>query len=375
MRIIADNKIPYLKGVLEPYAEVIYMPGTSINANAVKNADALIVRTRTICNKALLEGSDVKFIATATIGFDHIDTQWCEQNGIIWTNAPGCNSGSVMQYIASLLVFLSKKHNFKFEDKTLGVVGVGNVGWKIVRLAEALGMRVVMNDPPIVRQRGICGYVSLDGLLREADIITLHVPLNHDGVDKTYHLFDSNLLRKTLPGTILVNSSRGEVVDNSALHEFIDNKHLLGASLDVWEHEPNIDVELLKKIDIATPHIAGYSADGKETATKMSVLALSRFFRLGIEWKQSQIQKPINQEFVLDCAGKDIQKIMCRAIEMTYRVENDDLTLRNNVNLFEEHRGNYPLRREFNAYNITILNGSKDVKDNLKILGFKINEE
>ena len=374
MRVIADNKIPYLKGVLEPYAEVIYMPGTSIDANVVKNADALIVRTRTICNKALLEGSDVKFIATATIGFDHIDTQWCEQNGIIWTNAPGCNSGSVMQYIASLLVFLSKKHNFRFENKTLGVVGVGNVGWKIVRLAEALGMRVVMNDPPIVRQRGICGYVSLDGLLREADIITLHVPLNLEGVDKTFHLFDSNLLRKTLPGSILINSSRGEVVDNSALHYFINNKHLLGASLDVWEHEPNIDVELLKKLDIATPHIAGYSADGKETATKMSVLALSRFFRLGIEWKQSQIQKPNNQEFVLDCDGKEIQEIMCEAIEMTYRVKVDDLTLRNNVNLFEEHRGNYPLRREFSAYNITILNGRKEVKDNLKILGFKINE-
>ena len=236
-------------------------------------------------------------------------------------------------------------------------------------------MRVVMNDPPVVRQRGICGYVSLEGLLREADIITLHVPLNYEEIDKTYHLFDSTLISKTLPGSILINSSRGEVVDNAALHEFIDNKHLLGAVLDVWENEPNIDIELLKKLDIATPHIAGYSADGKETATKMSVLALSRFFRLGLEWKQSDIQKPLNQQFILDCDGKDIQEIISQAIEMTYYIENDDYTLRNDVSLFEKHRGNYPLRREFFAYNVSLKNGSKAIRDSLKILGFKINEE
>jgi erythronate-4-phosphate dehydrogenase len=371
MRIIADDKIPFLKGIFEPYCEIVYVPGQLIDHATVKNADALIVRTRTVCNEKLLKGTNVKFIATATIGYDHIDTLWCEANGVLWTNAPGCNSGSVMQYIASTIVYLSKKHGFNFEDKTLGVVGVGNVGWKIVKLGEALGLRIIMNDPPVVRTRGICGYVSLEGLLREADIITAHVPLNLEGNDKTYHLFDHNILRKTLPGTILINSSRGEVVDPNALHTFIDNKHLRGAVLDVWENEPNIDISLLSKLDIATPHIAGYSADGKANGTLMSVKACNNFFRLGID-KLPEINIPVHNNMCIeiDCKAKTSQEVLCEAIEFTYTVASDDNKLRDSIGTFEKQRGDYPLRREFQAYTVKLQNSNKDIVSRIKMLGF-----
>jgi len=161
MKIVADNRIPFLKGVLEPYAEITYYPGAEITADKVKDADALIVRTRTRCNKALLDGSKVKFIATTTIGFDHIDTEYCRQHNIEWANAPGCNSGSVMQYIAGALAFLSQKHQFIYSEKTLGIVGVGNVGSKVAMVASALGMKVLLNDPPRERAEGKAGFVSL----------------------------------------------------------------------------------------------------------------------------------------------------------------------------------------------------------------------
>ncbi|MDP4226747.1 MAG: NAD(P)-dependent oxidoreductase, partial [Bacteroidota bacterium] len=192
MKIIIDDKIPFIKGVLESYGKVEYIAGANISKDDVKDADALIIRTRTHCTKELLEGSKIKFIATATIGFDHIDTAYCEQNGIYWTNAAGCNSSSVQQYMASVLIHLAGKHGLSFKKRTLGVIGVGHVGRKVVKLAEALGFRVVLNDPPLARRIGPCGYISLDGIIREADVITLHVPLTYEGEDKTYHLIDEN---------------------------------------------------------------------------------------------------------------------------------------------------------------------------------------
>lgn len=373
MKIVIDDKIPFIQGILEPFAEVVYMPGAKINKEAVKNADALIIRTRTECNKELLEGTDVKFIATATIGYDHIDTQWCEANGIKWTNAAGCNSSSVMQYIASTLVYLSKKHNFNFEDKTLGVVGVGNVGKKIVRLAETLGMRVVLNDPPLALSQGPCGYVSLEGLMHEADIITLHVPLTMEGNFKTWHLFDEQKLKKLNKGTILINSSRGEVVDNIALKNALTSNHLKGAVLDVWENEPNIDLELMKKLDLTTPHIAGYSSDGKANGTAMSVKALCEFFNLRLyNWFPDNVPQPPSPEFKIDAEKLTLQQVLCEAIEKTYTVRSDDERLRKSPSDFEKQRGEYPLRREFTAYTVDLKNGTSEMKERLKELGFKV---
>jgi erythronate-4-phosphate dehydrogenase len=372
MKVVADCKIPFLKGVLEPFADVMYLPGDEITREHLLDADALITRTRTQCNEKLLAGTKVKFIATATIGFDHIDTKWCEKNGITWTNAPGCNAGSVYQYVASALVNLSIKYGFDFTDRSLGIIGIGNVGRKIVKLGEWLGMRVLLNDPPRARREGPCGYVSLDGIIRECDIISCHVPLNMEGDDKTYHLFNENTLQKLHPGTILINSSRGEVVDNTALQRMLKEKRIT-ASLDVWENEPNIDKELVDLLDITTPHIAGYSADGKANGTSMSVQFLSKFFNLPLtRWFAENVPKPETTELTIDCKGKTLQEIISHAILFTYNVMDDDLRLRSSLDTFEKQRGSYPLRREFYAYHVILINPHSNIQKILNGLGFNV---
>ncbi len=374
MKIVADNNIPYLKGVLEPFTDVEYIEGKKISHKHLMDADALITRTRTLCNEELLKGTKVKFIATATVGFDHIDTAWCENNGVLWTNAPGCNAGSVYQYIASSLVALSKKYGFKFENRSLGVVGVGNVGRKIVKLGEWLGMRVLLCDPPKSRLEGNCGYVSFEGILRECDIISLHVPLNMSGNDKTHHLINEQVLQKLNNGTILINSSRGEVVDTDALkHAIKSSQKLQGSVLDVWENEPDIDKELVDILDIATPHIAGYSADGKTNATAMTVQSISKFFNFQLSrWMPENLPVPAIKDLTIDCNGRPNQDILSEAIEFSYQVMDDDFRLRSKINEFEFLRINYPLRREFKSYTIHLQNGTADIQKRLIGLGFNV---
>ncbi len=377
MKIVADNNIPYLKGVLEPFTDVEYIEGKKISHEHLIDADALITRTRTTCNEKLLKGTKVKFIATATIGFDHIDTDWCENNGIIWTNAPGCNAGSVYQYVASSLVAISKKYGLNFEDRSLGIIGVGNVGRKIVKLGEWLGMRVLLCDPPKSRIEGNCGYVSFEGILRESDIISCHVPLNMSGQDKTYHLFDEMVFQILNAGTILINTSRGEVVDNAALKNALKSGQKLCASiLDVWENEPHIDKGLVDHLDIATPHIAGYSADGKANATAMVVQSLSKFFNIPLSgWIPENLPVPDCTELTIDCNGKSYQDILSEAIEFSYQITEDDKRLRSSLNEFEFQRSNYPLRREFKTYTIHLQNGTNEVWKSLTGLGFNVKED
>lgn len=375
MKIVCDNKIPFLKGALEPYAEVVYLPGKDTTPDVVKNADAIITRTRTICNEQLLKGSSVKIIATATIGFDHIDTAWCEGNGIEWTNAPGCNSWSVQQYIASLLVSLSRTYGFDPKEKTVGVIGVGNVGSKVARIAALLGFKVVLNDPPRQRREGLKDFVSLDTLIKESDIITCHVPLQRDGQDCTWHLFDETRLASLRKDQILINSSRGEVVDNQALKKALQDRKILAASLDVWENEPAIDTELLDLLYTGTPHIAGYSLDGKANGTTMSVQAVARFLDLPCrDWEVTEIPLPAQPvEFSLDCTGKTPRQVLADAIMYTYDIKSDDARLRSDIGLFEKQRADYPVRREFPAFTVKLENdvtGSATVF--LREAGFRI---
>ena len=377
MKIVIDNKIPFIAGVFEPHAEVEYLPGNKITQSSIANADALIVRTRTICNEALLKGSSVKFIATATIGYDHIDTRWCETNGIAWTNAAGCNSGSVYQYMASVLATLSVQFGMNFHEMTLGVVGVGNVGSKIVNLGKILGMNVLMNDPPRAEKEGLAQFVPLDEVLNMSDIVTLHVPLKSAGSHQTYHLFDKNTLEQLRRSTIFINSSRGEVVDGNALKNTLKNGQIGAAALDVWENEPNIDLELLSTLNIATPHIAGYSVDGKANGTTMSVRAVSRFFGLPLtKWQASQLPSPQQSlRFELDCRGKSVQQCLKEAIWYTYPVNDDDGRLRASPATFEKQRGDYPVRREFEAFEIDVKNPTAEAVKRLQALGFSIKEK
>jgi erythronate-4-phosphate dehydrogenase len=371
--IVIDNKIPFIQGVLEPYAAVSYCEGTEINRGSVSNADALIVRTRTRCDEALLENSSVNFIATATIGTDHIDTVYCDANAIFWTNAAGCNSGSVYQYIASALAWLFRERDCNLESSTLGVVGCGHVGSKIVRLGRLLGMRVLVCDPPLQRTQG-GDLVSLDYVLQNADIVTLHTPLTRQGEDCTFHLIDADKLKMVKPATWLINSSRGEVVDGDALQMALQDNMLQGAILDVWEHEPDISTGLLGNVTLATPHIAGYSADGKATATAMSVQALSRFFNLPLAgWQPNMIPPPQHPtDLVVDAAGKSIAELFAEVVWYTYAITDDDRRLRLNVAGFEKQRGAYPVRREFQAYTIHLCHGNSHQSDFLKGLGFNL---
>ena len=347
MKFVIDDKIPYIKGVLEPYAEVVYLPGDSISGQDVQDADGLIIRTRTLCNATLLEKSRIRFIATATIGYDHIDTVFCQKQGIAWTNAAGCNAQSVAQYIASAIIALSLKYKFDLKAKTIGIVGVGNVGKLVASLSEVLGMRVLHNDPPREEREGKNNFVSLEQIKEEADIITFHTPLIREGKYPTYHMADDFFFSDLNKKPIIINSARGEIIDTPAIKNAIKKGKLGGVVIDCWENEPEIDLELLSKADIGTPHIAGYSADGKANATSMSVQAISRFFHLGLDnWKVDSLPAP--QHPVVYMEKEDISK----TILQSYNILRDDEELRNNPALFEELRGNYPLRREYGAYKI-----------------------
>jgi len=373
MKIIIDDKIPYIHGAFEGVAEVVYLPGSKTTPEIVKDADAIVTRTRTICNEKLLAGSSVKFIVTATIGYDHIDTDYCDAAGIKWTNAPGCNSKSVEQYIASTLMVLAEQKNLKLKELCIGVVGVGNVGSKVVQIGELFGMKVLRNDPPRERAEGSAEFVSLRHVMDEADIISLHVPLNMKGEDATFHLGSESFFSGLKKKPILINSCRGEVVETQAVKAALKSNQISGFVCDCWENEPEIDLELLAMTEIATPHIAGYSKDGKATGTEMSVKAINQFFGLGLEnWQPSGVEQPANPVFELDGTGLSEQDIIAKAILHTYDIRNDDQDFRNNTAQFEQLRGDYPVRREFPAFTIVPKNIGEETLDTLQKIGFRI---
>lgn len=347
--IIADNKIPYLKGVLEPYARIDYLSPEQIDANAVRDADILLIRTRTKCNQALLDGSRCRHIATATIGFDHIDAAYCREQGIEWVNCPGCNAASVGQYILASLLAWSKSSRKPLHECTLGVVGVGHVGSIVARYARLLGMRVLLNDPPREEAEGGAGFTSLEQICREADIITFHTPLTRGGKHPTFHLADTRFFDALERAPLLINTARGEIVETEALKQALDKKQIAAVVLDCWENEPHIDRELLARAFIATPHIAGYSADGKSTATRMIVEAVSRW--TGCDIPTREIMPPAPAQPLIDLTG--VSTPLQEAVWSTYNPFDDDLRLRKSPETFEMQRGLYPLRREFGAYRIT----------------------
>lgn len=374
IKIIADDKIPFLKGVLEPFVDIEYYPGNGFTNKIVKEADVLIVRTRTKCNEELLDGTNVKLITTATIGFDHIDTDYCERNNIKWLNAPGCNSGSVKQYITSVLLTLANQQEFNLSEKTIGIVGVGNVGSKIKEVAEVLGMKVLLNDPPRARNKIGEQYCDLDTIISQSDIITFHVPLNRDGIDKTHYIANESFFNKLRKKPIILNSSRGEVIKTSALKDAISNQNVSAVVLDVWENEPDIDLELLELVNIASPHIAGYSADGKANGTSVCMNAVNSYFNLGLDanWYPNEIPNADDgNEIIIECENKSEQEIIYEAVKGTYKILNDDKTLRSYPHTFEIQRGKYPVRREFSNYKIFLKSGIEHIKEKLNKIGFR----
>ena len=348
MKIIIDDKIPYIKEAAEKIAEeVIYAPGKDFTRKLVQDADALIIRTRTHCNRELLEGSKVEFIATATIGFDHIDTEYCKQAGIEWANAPGCNSASVAQYIQSSLLIWKSLRNKKPDELTIGIIGVGNVGSKVAKVAQDFGMRVLLNDLPREEKEGNIAFTSLEKIAEECDIITFHVPLYKEGKYKTFHLADENFFQSLKRKPVIINTSRGEVIDTNALLKALDSRIILDAIIDVWEHEPEINRELLDKVFIGTPHIAGYSADGKANATRMSLDAICKFFQIKGDY---EINAPAPVSPIIHAKNHE------EAVLQMYNPTEDSNRLKSHPELFETLRGDYPLRREAKAYMQVISN-------------------
>lgn len=377
MKILADAHIPYLRGVVEQFGEVKYLPGNQFTKEAISDKDALIVRTVTHFGKDILEGSGVKLICSATIGFDHIDTRYCDAAGIAWRTAPGCNATSVEQYVTASLLYLADKYGFSLKEKSIGIIGVGNVGSKVETACRKLGMRVLLNDPP--REEREVGqksggmeksvFVDLETVKKEADIITLHTPLTKSGKHKTYHLVDEYFFDTLDKKPFIINSCRGSVVDNPAMKKALKTGKITGAVIDCWENEPDIDRELLQMADIATPHIAGYSADGKWTATKMSLENLNEFFELDVyPIKLMQLPQPNNP--VIDLREVELDYQLAYAVWQTYNPMMETMNLKADPDKFYWFRSNYPLRREYGAYKVK--NADSRVVPILKQLGFDV---
>ena len=365
MKIVADKNIPFLKGIAEQYGDVTYLAGSEFSKETVADADTLIVRTVTHFGKEILDNSNVKLICSATIGFDHIDTEYCKQNNIVWKNAPGCNSGSVMQYIVSALILISRQKGFNLKEKTIGIVGVGNVGKKVAKACQLLGMRVLLNDPPRQAAEKSDIFVDLDTIKREADIITFHTPLTKNGETKTFHLADNTFFELLKKDAIIINSARGGIIDTQAIKKALKEKKISGAIIDCWENELDIDTEYMNLVDIATPHIAGYSADGKANATRMSLESIADFWNLS--------KNPIDKITIPQIENRQINMeniIIGDALLRTYNPTDDNNRFRANPELFSSLRGNYPLRREYQAY--SIINANNEQETLLKDLGFGI---
>lgn len=340
IKIVADSNIPFLEGIFEPYADIAYIDGKDITRDDILDADALIIRTRTRCNEELLHGTRVSLIATATIGTDHIDMDWCRENGIRVYNAQGCNAGGVMQYVFTGLYGTASRNGIKLDDMTLGIIGVGNVGKKVEHMAKYLGFKVLKCDPPRAAKEGPEEFVPMDYLLANSNIVTMHTPLD----ETTKGMADRFFFELMQPGTFFINASRGEVVDEDALMEA--RVKLGPVIIDTWNNEPDINLKLLDMVDIATPHIAGYSFQGKQNGTASAVRAVARQFDInGLYHFYPTCNLPEHQPKRLDLKGKT-QGEITTIFQYNYPIFTDDFMFRMNPGNFEKLRSEYQYRRE-----------------------------
>lgn len=378
LKLIIDENIAFAKAAFNQFGNVRLLPGRKITNSVLIDADILIVRSITNVDKELLTDTPVKFVGTATIGTDHIDLDYLKKNNITFADAKGCNAFSVAEYVVAALLNLSVKYDFSLKNKSLGIVGVGNVGSKVAAFAEALGMKVLLNDPPLQRSGDKKSFVNLDQILK-CDVISLHTPLNFNGVDKTYHLFDKKILKKLKDGAILINSARGAVINNKDLLDITSEKKLK-VVLDVWENEPNINIELLKKVLIATPHIAGYSYEGKVNGSKMIYNSLCDF--LGEERTFSFNLKPPQNFTKHFMKSSRFETGLEKLVSSIYSINDDDLRLRKILQMndadrileFDSQRKNYPIRREFSNYAVLSNLLEEDEGSLLKKLRFNLSE-
>jgi len=341
MKLVIDKEIPFIEGVFEPYAEILYKEGKDIAPKDVADADAMIIRTRTRCDASLLEGSSVKLISLASVGLDNIDIEYCRANSIHVQNASGSSVGGVMNYVFSALYGIAARKSIKLPGMTMGIIGVGNSGRRVEHMATALGLNVLRYDPPRAAKENPDLFCDLDELLEKSDIVTFHVRLN----ESTKGMADEAFFKKMKQGAILINTARGEIIDENALIQY--SQKLGPIIIDAWSNEPNINQDLMAIADIATPHIAGYSYQGKQNGTAAAVRGVARFF--GIEslyefFPEAQVED--DETIKLSRKGKT-QGEIALLFQYNYPIFTDDFMFRLAPEKFEELRLNYQYRREF----------------------------
>lgn len=377
MLIVADENIPQVKNAFGQFGDVRLFHGRSITNKDLTDADVLLVRSITKVDKNLLEGTKVKFVATATIGTDHIDKDYLNNAGIQFADAAGCNAYSVAEYVISAITEILLFNRQKFQGRTLGIIGYGNIGTKVDAFARSLGIDTVINDPPLKRKTGDDKFKSLQEALN-CDIITFHVPLNKGGVDNTVHLLNENNIKIIKDGALLINSSRGPVVDNEALKNELKKNKRFNVILDVWENEPSLDKELLRITDIATPHIAGYSYEGKLNSTLFVYNKFCEYVGIEKTWKPDYL--PIPNNFIRPPRIENNVELMKYILNNIYDITEDSNKLKEGLKsgddqfprFFDNLRKNYRIRREFFNYKIDASSLTVEQKRMLKTLRFDI---
>ncbi len=386
MKIIADENIPYVWESFAALGDVGVVPGRRIDAGLVRDADILVVRSVTRVGKELLDGSSVRFVGTVTIGTDHIDLPYLREQGIGFSSAPGSNANSVAEYIVAALFFMGKRLGFCLKGKSLGIIGVGNIGTRVAKKAAALGMEVLLNDPPLERRTSNPKYLPLEALM-DADILTLHVPLTREGEDATERIVDERFLKRMKNDAILINTSRGAIVETEALKMGLRQNWILAAALDVWEEEPRIDMELLKAVTPGTPHIAGYSLDGKINGTLMVYEAACKHLGIPARWKgPKDLPAPEFSSIVIEERGeqeridREVETTVARLVHQVYNIQRDDADLKRMFGLSYEERGRYfdrlrkeyPIRREFFNTTVKLPDAPEELKRILGGIGFRV---
>ena len=374
--------MPFAREAFATLGEAVVVPDRAITRETVRDADILAVRSTTKVDRALLEGSRVRFVGTATIGFDHIDTEYLAGRGIAWCAAPGCNANSVSEYVTAALLCLARRHGFRLREKTLGVVGVGNVGRLVAQKAVALGMRVLVNDPPRERAEGNgdVPFLPLSKVLQRSDVVTVHVPLNASGTDRTVGLADAEFFAAMKPRAIFLNAARGQVVDTEALVNAIERDQIAHAVIDTWNPEPAFPADLLQRADLSTPHIAGHSWEGKVNGTVLVYRSVCRFLDASATWSPDALMPASAVPRIeADARRRDAEDLLQDIVSRVYDIEEDDRQLRAGASaddaaraqLFEGLRRNYPVRREFPATRVALKNTQDSLAATLAGLGFK----
>jgi len=379
-RVVCASSVLFGEEAFAHFGKTVFLAPRDITNSIVSAADALITRSKTRCDHRLLGGTRVQFVGTATAGYDHLDTNYLEHRGIAWTHAPGCNARSVSEYVMTALLCLAERHSLSLDSLTMGVIGVGQIGSRVASAAEALGMKVLRNDPPLQAETGDPGYVSLEDILRHADIVTLHVPLSDAGLYATRHMVDHRFFARLKPGCIFINTSRGEVVDSEALLLAMDSDVVAHAVLDVWEKEPYVSPRLLERVDLGTSHIAGYSADGKLAGTMAVYQEACHFFEVSPEWQPPDLPAPPTPHLEVDARGRRDEEVLYQLVRSVYDIEKDDRDLRQTAGQSDNARAagfvrlrmEYPTRREFASVQVTLSHPGPALMSRAAGLGFHV---